>query len=97
MIARTVQRNVPARTAPFEGENWAAMQRCSAVESSRRIQEPQLYPLPFYTVTIGDCCIKNHEVGFFKVEKLFASGSVEFDSASLMRNIRHEWDARPTL
>jgi hypothetical protein len=37
------------------------------------------------------------ESSFFEDEKLFPAGSVEFDCALLMRNIRHEWHGRPTL
>jgi hypothetical protein len=34
---------------------------------------------------------------FFENERRFPEGSVEFDSALLMRGIRHEWHARPSI
>jgi hypothetical protein len=37
------------------------------------------------------------ESSFFEDNKLFPSGSVEFDCALLMRNIDHEWLGRPSL
>ena len=37
------------------------------------------------------------ETSFFEDSQLFPAGSVEFDCALLMRNIKHEWHGRPTL
>ena len=37
------------------------------------------------------------ESSFFANEQLFPRGSLEFDCALLMRDIEHEWHARPTL
>ena len=37
------------------------------------------------------------ESNFFKDRSRFPAGSVEFDCALLMRDIEHEWHARPTL
>ena len=37
------------------------------------------------------------ESSYFEDTKLFPAGSVEFDSALLMRNIDHEWRGRETL
>jgi hypothetical protein len=34
---------------------------------------------------------------FFENERIFPKGSVEFDSALLMRGIHHEWHARPSI
>jgi hypothetical protein len=34
---------------------------------------------------------------FFENERLFPKGSIEFDSALLMRGIRHEWHVRPSI
>jgi hypothetical protein len=34
---------------------------------------------------------------FFENERIFPKGSVEFDSAFLMRGIHHEWHARPSI
>ncbi|HET6327198.1 MAG TPA: DUF2071 domain-containing protein [Planctomycetaceae bacterium] len=37
------------------------------------------------------------ESSYFEHEPTFPKGSVEFDSALLMRGIRHEWHVRPTI
>jgi hypothetical protein len=41
--------------------------------------------------------IERVESSFFQDPKIFPAGSVEFDSAFLMRNIAHEWHARGRL
>jgi transposase InsO family protein len=41
--------------------------------------------------------VERVESSFFENRKLFPPGSVEFDSAFLMRNIEHEWHARGRL
>ena len=37
------------------------------------------------------------ESSFFEDQRLFPAGSVQFDSALLMRNVWHEWHGRPSL
>lgn len=41
--------------------------------------------------------VERVESSFFENRKLFPAGSVEFDCALLMRNIKHEWHERPSL
>lgn len=41
--------------------------------------------------------VETVQSSFFADEAIFPKGSVEFDSALLMRDIRHEWHAREPL
>lgn len=41
--------------------------------------------------------VERVESSFFEDRKLFPVGSIEFDCALLMRNIKHEWHGRPSL
>jgi len=41
--------------------------------------------------------VERVESSYFEDRKLFPAGSVEFDCALLMRNIKHEWQGRPSL
>jgi hypothetical protein len=41
--------------------------------------------------------VQNVRSSYFDDESLFPKGSIEFDSAFLMRNIEHEWHGRPDL
>jgi hypothetical protein len=41
--------------------------------------------------------VEHMESSFFENEELFPSGSVDFDSALLMRQIEHEWHGRESL
>ena len=41
--------------------------------------------------------VERFESSFFEDRRRFPAGSVEFDSALLMRNVLHEWHGRPGL
>jgi uncharacterized protein YqjF (DUF2071 family) len=41
--------------------------------------------------------IENVQSSYFEDEAIFPKGSIEFDSALLMRGIAHEWHSRPDL
>ncbi|MEE3220141.1 MAG: DUF2071 domain-containing protein [Planctomycetota bacterium] len=71
--------------------------RCGAVGYSAAAAAGSYDGLELRTASwnVESLAVDRVESSFFADSRLFPAGSVEFDGALLMRNIKHEWHRRP--